>query len=288
MKHSLVENVSIFLLKKGYTVKTLTRTCFDIVARQGEQILLIKILEDSNSLMAKYADEMSKLAGYMSASPLIIAEKAGNMLADNVVYTRFGFCTLNLNTFQNCIENKFPFIKRTNAGLIASLVGSRLKEKRESQGYSLSGLSKKIGVSSRMITKYENEGSEITISKAMKIYDIFGSSVFEKINVLSFNEHSADSYKSDFSKKYSELGFKASDIASAPFDIIAKKQGEIILTEVGDNPSPQMQSLSKLIEAESLVIFKKKKPKDFPAIKKEEFMGFDKSGELIKFLKEHH
>lgn len=287
MKNKLLEEASIFLLKKDFTVKTLTRSCFDIFARNKEQILLIKVLEDANSIIKEYTDEMNKVANYVAASPLIIAEKAGDELEDNVVYARCGFYTLNLKTFQNCVENHFPFIKRTQAGLTASLAGSKLREKREEQGYSLNNLSKKIGVSSRMIVRYENENSEITVNKAMKLYDLFGSSVFNKVDVFSYNEEIIDSSKSDFSKKYSELGFKASDMRKVPFNIIAKKEKEIILTEVGDKQNPQAKSLSRLLGADNLVIFKKKKPKDIPAVTKKEFMEFEKSRELIKFLREY-
>jgi hypothetical protein len=41
-----------------------------------------------------------------------------------------------------------------------------------------------------------------------------------------------------------------------------------------------------LLDAERLTIYKKKKPKDIPALTKKEFMEFEKASELIKFLKE--
>ncbi|MBI3027146.1 hypothetical protein HYY70_03460 [Candidatus Woesearchaeota archaeon] len=47
-----------------------------------------------------------------------------------------------------------------------------------------------------------------------------------------------------------------------------------------------MQSLSKLLEVDNLVIFQKKRPKDIPSLTKEEFMDFDKANKLVKFLKE--
>ena len=161
MKQTLLDKINIFLLKKGFTIKNLTRTCFDVLARRNEQILLIKVLEDVNSISRQYAEEMISIASYINASPLIIAEKAGGKLEDNIVYSRFDMYTLNLNTFLNCINNKFPFIKRSQAGLTASIVGKKLKEKREELGYSLNALSKKLGVTSRMVMKYENENSEV-------------------------------------------------------------------------------------------------------------------------------
>src|SRR3989338_2903991 len=169
MKQTLLDGVNIFLLKKGFTIKNLTRTCFDVLARRNGQILLIKVLEDANSVSRQYTEEMRAVASYIRASPLIIAEKAGSRLEDNIVYSRFDIYTLNFNTFLDCINNRFPFIRRSQAGLTASVVGKKLKEKREEFGYSLNALSKKLGVTSRMVIKYENENSEVTINRAMKI-----------------------------------------------------------------------------------------------------------------------
>jgi len=281
-----MERLGIFLLKDSFTVKTLTRNCFDLLARKKEKILLIKVLEDANSVSKQYVDEMDTISAYINAIPIIIAEKAGNKLEDNVVYTRFDMYALNIVTFINTIKNKFPFIKRTQAGLTASISGKKLKEKREKMGFSLNALSKKVGVTSRMITRYENGDSEITINKAMKIYDLFGHDVFNQINIFYSNNKIESSYTSDYSRKYIDLGFEAADTKRTPFDIIARKNDDLILTEIGDKRKPDFSSLSRLLDADNLVIFDKKKPKDVPSMTKEEFLEFDKANQLIKFLKE--
>lgn len=286
MKQELLDKISIFLLNKGFTLKNLKRTCFDLLARRNEQILLIKVLEDANSVSRPDTEEMTAVASYIKASPLIIAEKAGKRLEDNIVYLRFSVYTLNFSTFTNCANNKFPFIKRSHAGLTASVVGKKLKEVREELGYSLNALSKKIGVTSRMITKYENEDSEVTINKAIKIYDLFGHNVFNKVDVFMQRECPASKFETAVSKKYIELGFDATETKKTPFDIIARKDNELILTEISDNVNPQMQSLSKLLDADNLVIFQKKKPKNVPSMTKKEFMDFNEANDLVKFLKE--
>lgn len=286
MKQNLLDKINIFLLKRGYVIKNLTRACFDILARRNEQIMLIKVLEDANSISKEYTEEMLSIAAYISASPVIIADKAGDKLEDNVVYTRFGIYTFNFSTFINCISNKFPFVKRSQAGLTASISGKKLKERREELGYSLNSLSKKIGVTSRMMMKYENENSQITVNKARKLYDVFGHQVFAHVDVFSKHKIPDSKFESIVSKKYIELGFDATDTKKTPFDIIAKKDKEIILTEVSDKVNPQMQSLSKLLDADNLVIFKKKKPKNIPSMTKKEFMEFEEANELVKFLKE--
>jgi putative transcriptional regulator len=286
MKQTLLDRAGIFLLRKGFTLKNLTRTCFDILARKDGQILLIKVLEDANSASREYTQEMVSVASYIGASPLILAEKAGSKLEDNIVYSRFDICTLNLNTFTNSIHNKFPFIRRSKAGLTASVSGKKLREKREELGFSLNALSKKIGVTSRMMIKYENENSEITINRAMKLYDLLGHDVFNEVNVFVNSMQPQSKFETEVSRKYVELGFDATETRKTPFDIIARKDKEIILTEVSDKVNPQMQSLSKLLEADNLVIFRKKKPKNLPSMTKKEFMDFDKANELVKFLRE--
>ena len=286
MKKDLLEEVGIHLLKKGYTIKTLTRTCFDLLARFESTILLVKVLEDANSIDKEYAEEMQRLSAYINGSPLIVAEKAGQKLADNVVYSRFGVYTLNFFTFENCIENRMPFIKKDHAGLKAVIQGSQLEKKMEEKGLSLKGLAHRIGVSRQMVQKYKSGSSEITVQKAFKLYDLFGGTVFRKINVFKENMEVPDESKSDISRKYTNLGFEASDAHKVPFDVIAKLDKELILTKIGEKPNPQAESLSRLLDADNLVIFRKKKPKGIPAITKKEFLEFQEANELIKFLKE--
>ena len=286
MKSKLIDKLGMFLLKDGFTVKTLTRICFDLLARKQDKILLIKVLEDANAVSRQHVDEMNTVSSYIGAVPVIISEKAGNKLDDNILYARFNLYTLNFNTFVNSIKNKYPFVKRTQAGYTVSIAGNKLRKRREELGYSLNYLSKKVGVTSRMIVRYEKGDSEITMTKAMKIYNIFGIHVFNEINIFSGSNEIKSNYTSSFSKKYIDLGFEASDTSKSPFDIIARKDDELILTEVGDKARPDFSSLSKLLDADNLVIFKNKKPKDIPAVSQEEFLEFDKANQLIKFLKE--
>lgn len=61
----------------------------------------------------------------------------------------------------------------------------------------------------------------------------------------------------------------------------------MILTEVGDKTPPQLQPISRMLDANNLVIYRKKKPKNIPSLTKKEFLDFEKSYELIRFLKEY-
>lgn len=286
MKSALSDNVSVFLLQQGFTVKQFSRHCFDILARKDETILIIKLLEDANSVTREANDELRGVSTYLHASPIIIANKAGQELEDNIVYTRFETYTVNLPTFRSCVKKEMPFIQRTQAGFTISLDGGKLREQREQLGYSLNSLSKKIGVTSKMVLKYEKNDSAVTLNKAMKLYDLFGDEVFRHVNVFSTTESLDDRATTEFSEKYVNLGFEALDTKKSPFDIIAKKRDELILTNIGKELHPATMELSKLLEAEKLVISETKQPSDIPSLTREEFLEFEKANHLIKFLKE--
>ena len=52
--------------------------------------------------------------------------------------------------------------------LKAQIIGDRLKEIREREGISLNDIARKVGVSKRMIQKYESGESEVSVNKALK------------------------------------------------------------------------------------------------------------------------
>ncbi len=286
MKAALVDDAGVLLLKHGFTVKTLSRGCFDLVARKDAVILLVKVLEDANSISPEYAEAMLKISSYIGASPIIVAKKAGSPIEGGVVYSRFGVYTLGYETFRSALDNKFPFLLSSKAGLTAAVVGELLKKKREKSGYSLGEVSRKVGVSKRMITRYESGSADVSVNKAYSLQKLFGRNIFREIDIFGRTKAVPASGKSEFAEKYTELGFEADDAKKVPFDVIARKDREIIFTEIGEKTNPQLLPLQKLIEADTLVIFKKKKPKDIPALTKKDFLNLDSAKELIKFLKE--
>ncbi|MBW2964201.1 helix-turn-helix domain-containing protein [Candidatus Woesearchaeota archaeon] len=286
-QRELVESVCILLLRNGYVVKALARSCFDIVARSGERVVLVKAVEDANTLSPDTIGEMVRVSEYLAGVPVIVADKAGFELEKNVVYMRQGVYALSLSTFENAVMNRLPFIKSSKAGVTVQVDGDALRKKREEEGLSLNELAAKVGVSRNMIQKYEH-GAEITVQKAVKMYDRFGGEVFKRIDVFSARALGThpELKKGDIASKYSELGFKADEMQRSPFDVIARKKEELILTSVGDRFNPHVSEVSKLLDSDKLMIYKRKKPKDIPAMKKKEFMELEKAKELIKILKE--
>ena len=299
MKRSLMDEVGVLLLRQGYTIKSLTRTSFDIVARKDAHVLLIKVLEDANSISEDYADSMKNLSSHIGASPIIIAEKAGNRLEDGVVYVRFGVYTCNYRTFSSCLENRFPIVISTRAGFTASVVGEKLRRQREESGYSLGSLSRKVGVSKRMIAKYESERADVSLRSAIALNRLFGNNIFNKVDVFAIAKETVADKPSMIARKYDELGFRAADTKKAPFDVVARMEKELILTEVKGQHrikdlNPQLESMRQLLGADALVILDRKEKsgnteknkKKIPSLDKKDFLGIESAQELIKFLRE--
>lgn len=282
MKQDLVNDVAILLLKNGFTTKIIN-AYFDILAKKNNKVFLIKIVKDANSLTPSI-NNMKYLASYINATCLIIAENAGYKLEDNVVYKRHDIPTLTLKTFKYYIEGKAIFAK-TDRNIATVAINKRLlKKNREDRQLSLTNLARKIGITPRMIARYESEGSEITIQHAIKLYNVLGN-VFYPINITNKQEL-IDSYNSDISEKYHELGFHALDNNTRLFDIVAKKNDNIVLTKVGDKFDENLDYISKMLNINELFIFSRKKPRKVPALTKEEFLEYEKASDLIKFLKE--
>lgn len=297
MKRSLMDEVGVLLLRHGYTVKTLTGSSFDIVARKESRVLLVKVLEDANSISEDYADSMRNLSSYIDASPVIVAEKAGHMLENGVVYSRFGVYTFNYNTFSSCLESRFPIIISTKAGFAASVIGERLRQQREERGLSLGAISGKVGVSKRMISKYESNIADVSLRSAIALNRLFGSTIFNKVDVFAVAKETASGNPSVIAKKYGELGFRAADTKRAPFDVIARMEKELILTDVSPKKgaNPQLESMRQLLGADALVILDKKagsigysekSKKKLPSMQKRDFLEIESAEELIKFLRE--
>src|SRR3989338_7349093 len=72
----LMQQTASALKTCGYQTHLLARNCFDIIAR-GPHTLLIKILTNANAFSNVYVHELQQICAYMHASPLIVAENAG-------------------------------------------------------------------------------------------------------------------------------------------------------------------------------------------------------------------
>jgi len=280
----MIEEVSIFLLRNNYAVKQCTRV-FDIIAN-GKNTLLIKVLKDANSISEQTALRLKGTAYFLKAIPFIISSYAGSKLVDGVMYSRFGVNTVNFETFKQIISNGVVFLTSSRAGETLTVNSEVFKRKRRELNMSLKDVADYLGVSRKMVYDYEYGNSRITLQKAVKLYKLFGKSVFKPVVPSQFDnvDNLNTGKESVFSRKFKQLGFKAFDVNS-DFDVIAKKNTDIILTEVGDRKHFNVVFVSKLLGLLSLVVFKKKKPRSVASIAMKDFFEIEKADELLNIVK---
>ena len=65
---SIIEEAVWSLVKHGFIVKTVI-SCFDVVARKNNTLLLIKVVEDANSITKEAAEQFSRTAAALHATP---------------------------------------------------------------------------------------------------------------------------------------------------------------------------------------------------------------------------
>jgi len=169
--------------------------------------------------------------------------------------------------------------------IIKWLSGQKVRAKRDEMELSRLELSRRLGVSPRMLDRYESD-SEVTLQRGFRIHEVLGEEVFLPVELFDIPLDYAQP-QDEISLKYSELGFRVQEFRKAPFDVIARQDRELIFTEMG-KVHPEMQSLSRLLDADNLVIFDERAPKDkdLPSMRKEEFLELQEARELVKFLRE--
>ncbi|MDI9646151.1 MAG: transcriptional regulator [Archaeoglobales archaeon] len=244
MQIVLLESVMRILKKAGFSMANLADTkprCFDVVAKRGDELYLVKVLYNVDSLKPESAEEIKKLSRLLSAVPVIVGERFKNdFLERGVVYTRYGIPVVNLATFYDyVVENIPPLIYSAPGGYYVRIDGKKIREIREKLGISIGDMAKRLGVSRRTAKKYE-EDIDTNLETAAKIEELLGTQVIKAIEFKSFvdydlGEMEESSEKTKFDETLvhlSEIGVKVHPVKQAPFDAVSLAEDELVLTGV--------------------------------------------------------
>jgi putative transcriptional regulator len=195
-RSALVGNVTAMLGDAGFVVSdrcSIRPKSFDLAARRGDDLLLVKILANVDGLDAETGAEMRRLGSYLSATPLVIGLRTRDEdLKPEVVYFRHGVPAINPDTaFDLFVENVPPLIYAAPGGLYVDIDGDLLADEREERGWSLGRLATELGVSRRTVSKYE-DGMNASIEVAIKLEDLFGRPFSNPVDVLGGAEEVRD------------------------------------------------------------------------------------------------
>ena len=245
---------------------------FDVIAKRERLRLIIKVLQNIDTLRNSSAMELIRISKLTYASPLVVGEKAGGgPLEHGVVYFRHRVPILSPDTFQDYIEGEMPFISSGPGGFYASIDGRRLHQRREELGYSIGYLSNKIGTSRRSISLYES-GSAVTIDVYLKLEEVLGEDLCRSIDLADISRNlemppEESPMENDFLLEILNLmmmhGLDFHPVRKFPFDAVMKETIEefflIGLLESLDQNLVKinaMRNISQIFENDSFVISK--------------------------------
>ena len=254
----LLHNVRSVMILAGYSVSehfTMRPKSFDIVANNGEEILVLKVVSHIDSVSEEITHDLSIIAEQLHGAPLIVGERTrDSALERGAVYVRYGIYAISYPTLHDyVVDNAPPLIFASPGGLYVNISGERLRELRQEYNLSLGDLAQTLGVSRRTVAKYES-GMGTTIEIAIKIEEIFDNGVIESIDILSFHsEHHSHQASHQISPQESiackqapqkeeeiplhlflkELGMELYEMRRAPFQAMLKYDGNTILAGYG-------------------------------------------------------
>ncbi|KQC03058.1 MAG: transcriptional regulator [Methanoculleus sp. SDB] len=211
---------------------------FDLIARQDEQPLVIKVVAHIDSVTEEVAQDLSLIARCLKGTPLIVGERARDAeLERGAIYLRYGIVAVNVSTLYDfLVEHIPPLVYASPGGLYVNINGELLRELREQQQMSLGDLAHVLGVSRRTISKYES-GMGTTLDIAVRIEEIFDTAIVEAIDLLSYESspvgHRFAPPSGSVPSDLERMGLKLHAMQRAPFQALAEFHEELILTGYG-------------------------------------------------------
>ena len=202
-RSALVGNVTAMLQDAGFAVSercAIRPKSFDVAARRGEDLLLLKVLGNVDGFNGVTGEEMRRLGTYLEATPMVIGLRTRDeQLKPGVVYFRHGVPVLSPDTAMDLFVDEIPpLIYAAPGGLYVNIDSDVLADERDKRGWSLGRLANELGVSRRTVSKYE-DGMNASIEVARRLEDVFDAPLSSPVEVLEGTEdiHEADPTPAD-------------------------------------------------------------------------------------------
>ena len=236
---ALVENLTAMLRDAGFLVSdrcALRPKSFDLAARRGEDLLLLKILGNVDALDAATGAELRRLGSYLDATPMVVGLRTRDEeLKPEVTYFRHGVPVLHPDTaYDLFVEDVPPLIYAAPGGLYVNIDGDLLADERERRDWSLGKLATELGVSRRTVSKYE-DGMNASVEVAVRLEEIFDKPFSAPVSVLDGAEAvrdadpTPDDPEADPDDEHviavlSRAGFTVHPTVRSPFDSVTEDE----------------------------------------------------------------
>jgi putative transcriptional regulator len=234
---ALVGNVAAMLRDAGFLVSdrcALRPKSFDLAARRGEDLVLVKVLGNVDGLDAETGAELRRLGTYLDATPLVVGLRTRDEdLKPEVTYFRHGVPVLHPDTaYDLFVERVPPLIYAAPGGLYVNIDGDLLADEREARDWSLGRLATELGVSRRTVSKYE-DGMNASVEVAVRLEELFDEPFSAPVSVLDGAEEvrdaepTPDDPEADPDDEHvvavlSRAGFTVHPTVRSPFDSVTE------------------------------------------------------------------
>ena len=283
MRQRVLEDTTRILREGGFAVSekcNIRPKSFDVVARRGELVLLLKVLVNIDGLDTETAAEMKALAAHLGAESVVVGTKTrDHELEDGVLYLRRGVPSMSRGTAHDYfVEGVPPLVYMGSGGLYVNIDGDLLEDARDEEDISLGKVADELGVSRRAVSKYE-DGMDATLDVAIRLEEIFGERLISPVEVFGDETADEDEERKTDDSPGSETerrvfailrnaGFDVVPTARAPFRALSREDGETVLTGTGEGGSGivkrarLMSSISDVARTESVYVVDDKPARD--------------------------
>jgi putative transcriptional regulator len=276
-RSALVGNVTAMLEDAGFLVSdrcAIRPKSFDVAARRGEDVLLLKVLGNIDAFDARTGAEMRRLGTYLNATPMVIGLRTRDEdLKPGVVYFRHGVPVLAPDTAMELfVEEVPPLIYAAPGGLYVNIESEVLEDAREDREWSLGRLANELGVSRRTVSKYE-DGMDASVEVAAELEDLFDAPLTSPVEVLDGAEEVRDEQETPEDPAVdpddepmvavlTRVGYQVHPTERAPFKTVNEDEqrheqmvtGHSALTESAEKRARIMSSVGEVTRSKSVYV----------------------------------
>jgi len=285
-------------------------SCFDLVARRGDKLILVKVLANIDVLTSDDAMALQLVAHFFNATPLLVGRKTRKGELDpGVVYKRYGVSTIAPPSFQSMIaEERMPREFSQKGGRFVAIDGEKLRKARLEQNMSTGKLAECVQVSARAVLAYENDQMGVSTDIAERLEEVLETDliipidlIHERVDESTLKQPSNPQEIPDLEFRvnhfFERLGMRVLWTDRAPFHVAAKEDGLPLMSGVGSITSQSLKkrveilkSVSKVTESDAVLIVEEGQAEecvsDLPVIRQLELDQIEKPRELKKIIEE--
>ncbi len=302
IRPTLVNQVLQLLTRHGFTYQSFvdSNSSFDIIARQQNIVLILKVLSNIDSLRNEHARDLQKLTHVFNAHSLIIGEKTKVFeLQANVLYERYGIPVLSLQGLESLLLQKMPTQRSFKGKNIVELDVNKLRAEREARELTLKDLSERAGISLESLHRYEH-GSPAQLEVAEKLEEILHAKLIRGINVFEhaypISEISQKAQQDPLSinalEQLKELGLKLSVFERAPLTAAAADEHRLLISHIDDThhaakKAMQLEKTQHVTKQPGLIVTRSTKKlhvNNVPILQEDEISTFSNVKDMMKMV----